>query len=120
MTHAPDNSARFASAPAAQSEGVEAGRILGFILVLLVLLGASVWASTAWFAAVADEARASVAATAMYPELRQTELSAQRLLGRYEALSGEGVYRIPVERAMEILAEEASSDVRITTEIRLR
>ena len=96
---------------AVQREGLEAGRIAAFILVLFVAIAVVVWASTGWFAAEADAVRASVAAEAEYPDRRLMDLEAERVLSRYEVLDrDQGIYRIPIERAMEVVARQAMPD----------
>ena len=41
-----------------------------------------------------------------YPELHETEMMGESKISSYEAM-GDGTYRIPIERAMEMEAQEA-------------
>lgn len=96
---------------AVQREGLEAGRIAAFILVLFVAIAVVVWVSAGWFAAEADAVRVSVAAEAEYPDRRLMDLEAERVLSRYEVLDrDQGIYRIPIEHAMEVIARRAMPD----------
>lgn len=91
-----------------EREGLEVGRIAAFVSVVLVLLVLVTWAATRWFAYEANTAHALVAAEATYPELRRVELDAEQLLSRYEVIDREqGIYRIPVEQAMDVLLRDA-------------
>ncbi len=98
-----------------EREGLEAGRIGAFVSVVLILLVLVVLAATRWFVSVSDTAHALVAAEATYPELRRVELDAEQLLSRYEVIDrAQGIYRIPVERAMDVLLRESHADTTTT------
>ena len=48
-----------------------------------------------------------MAASGEYSELRQTEISAAEQLSQYEVISEEqGIYRIPIERSISLIANE--------------
>ncbi len=91
-----------------QHEGIEARQIIGFIFFLIIAIGLVVWGAMDWFESVADQAYEDVASDLDYPELRQVELSATQLLNHYEVINAaQGVYRIPVDRALDLIVEEA-------------
>ena len=92
-----------------QHEGIEAGPIVAFIFLLIIAIGAVVWVAAQWFESVAEEAHHEAAATATYPELRQVELAATQLLNQYEVINADqGVYRIPIDRAIDLIVDEAT------------
>lgn len=91
-----------------QYEGVGAGPIIAFIFVTIVFIGLVVWVAMGWFMAEAQQAHAEAAAGLNYPDLRQVELSAARLLNQYEVVdAAQGVYRIPLDRAIDLIVDEA-------------
>jgi len=101
-----------------EREGIEAAPIGIFVFALLIGLTCIVLLSTWWFQAEVDTAQATVNATARYPALQQTEITARQQLNRYEVLNREqGIYRIPLERAMELQAAEASPTGNFTREL---
>lgn len=90
-----------------EAEGVEAGQILGFVVataVTLVLLVVTLFILTG---RMAEGTREALTTEAEYPDLRETELEAARQLGQYEVLDAEeGVYRIPIDRAINLMVDE--------------
>ncbi len=91
-----------------QHEGIEARQIIFFVFFLIIAIGLFVWGATSWFKSVADQAYEDASSNLDYPELRQMELSAARLLNQYEVVdAAQGVYRIPVDRALDLIVEEA-------------
>ncbi len=111
---------RWASQPAAQREGIAAGQLVVFLLGTLFLIGAGVWGASAWFRWEVDVAQHQAAEAARYPELRRAESHAQDRLRRYGIVNeAEGVFQIPVARAMEVLAqEEPPPEAVLTAEVR--
>lgn len=105
-----------------EHEGVEAGQILGFALATAVALGLAIFALFQYVDIVADETRFTATGSSGYPELREAELNATRQLSQYGVVDEqEGVYRIPVDRAIEIMANEArQSDGEYSSELNLR
>ena len=91
-----------------EHEGIEAGQIMGIaggvllaiILMIITLLMAVDLEATEQREAVVDASR--------YPDLQETEAQAMERLNQYGVVEGEeGVYRIPIDRAMQIIANEA-------------
>lgn len=89
-------------------EGVEAGQIIGiaaaigvaFLIIIPLLL-------FIWFGNVTQETRRQAAAGAQNPELQRIETEATRLMNQYEIVDEEeGIYRIPVDRAMQQMVEQ--------------
>ena len=91
-----------------QHEGIEAGQIVAFVFLLIIIIGVFVWVASLWFESVADQTHQEAAATSTYPELRQVELAATQLLNQYEVINADqGVYRIPIDRAIDLIVDEA-------------
>ncbi len=94
--------------PHVEQEGIEAGQILGFVIVIAVLIGLAVVALFQYTDLTAQEVLVEATDQGVYPELDEIRLHATVLLTQYEALAGtEGRYRIPIVRAMELMAQEA-------------
>ena len=91
-----------------EHEGVEAGQILGITLAIAASIVMIVIVLFQWTRIVEMETRVEAAGISGYPELHQNELEAQRMIREYGVVDGEaGVYRVPVERAMELMVQEA-------------
>ncbi len=94
--------------PHVEQEGIEAGQILGFVVVIAFLIGLAVVALFQYTDLTAQEALVKATDQSAYPELEEIRLHATMLLTQYEVLAGtEGRYRIPIGRAMELTAQEA-------------
>lgn len=94
--------------PHVEQEGIEAGQILGFVIMIAFLIGLVVVALFQYTDLTAQEVLVEATDQGVYPELDEVRLHATVLLTRYEALAGtEGRYRIPIVRAMELMAQEA-------------
>ena len=106
-----------------EHENVGAGQILGFmfaIIAVLVLIIIFVFTIVNISENLALQERI---ATQDYPVLRQTEAEAANQLTQYEIINDEeGVYRIPIHRAIDLMAREAQEDTARTysPELRLR
>lgn len=96
-----------------EHEGIEAGQILGFALATAVAIGLAVFALFQYVHIVSNDVRYTAAGLSGYPELRQVELEATQRLSQYGPVEGEeGVYRIPIDRAIELMAQEAQEEER--------
>ncbi len=91
-----------------QYEGVGAGAIMGFIFLCVILIGGVVWVGMNWAESEVQQAQEAAAADLNYPELRQAELTAARQLNQYEVIdAAQGRYRIPIDRAIDLMVREA-------------
>lgn len=91
-----------------QHEGIEAGQILGFILATVVALGLTIFALIGYVDIATQTVRAAAAGASGYPERTQLELQGTRALTQYGVVDAEqGIYRIPIDRAIELMANEA-------------
>lgn len=89
-------------------EGVEAGQIMGFAGVVIVALVIIVCVLFFWITSVAQTTQEAQTDAAFYPELRETETRAAQQLRQYELVSErDSTYRIPIDEAMRIVADEA-------------
>lgn len=94
--------------PHVEQEGIEAGQILGFVIMIAFLIGLAVVALFQYTDLTAQEVLVEATDQSAYPELEEIRLHATLLLTQYEPLAGtEGRYRIPIARAMELMAREA-------------
>jgi hypothetical protein len=91
-----------------QHEGVEAGQILGIALAVLAALVVAIIVVFQWTGIRSQHAAQSMVGAAPYQELREIRTEATRLLGQYDVVEGQpGVYRIPIDRAIDLMATEA-------------
>lgn len=102
-----------------EHEGIEAGEILGLVIAIAVALGLSVFTLFQYVDLTAQAARAEATGRSGYPELREHQLHALQRLTQYEAI-GNGRYRIPIDRAMELMANEARQGAEYSSELELR
>lgn len=94
-----------------EHEGVEAGQIIGFALATAVALVLSIFALFQYFDVTAESVRFEMAGMSGYPELRESRFEATRKLSQYGAVENEADrFRIPIDRAMELMANEAHQD----------
>lgn len=91
-----------------EHEGVEAGEILGLTLAVAVALAFSIVALFQYVDITAQAARYEVAGVSGYPDLRENRFKATQKLSQYGAVEGaEDRYTIPIDRAIELMANEA-------------
>ncbi len=88
-------------------EGVEAGQILGIAAAILLAVILIVFTLFFWVDNVSQSQSRAVVGLSGYPELRETEVEAARLLDQYEVVSEEErTYRIPIQEAMDLIVNE--------------
>lgn len=91
-------------------EGVEAKQIMGFVLAVAIALIVIVVIMFTYASVVTQEARRSVGARSQYFELNETRRAAEEQLMNYEVIDEEaGRYRIPIDRAMELMVQESQN-----------
>ncbi len=94
--------------PHVEPEGVEAGQILGFVITISILVVLAIVALFQYTDRTAQAVLTEAAGQGVYPELEEVRLHAAMLLTQYEALDGpEERYRIPIERAMQRMVQDA-------------
>ena len=93
-----------------EHEGIEASQILALTVVTIVIIGVLIAVLFQLYGSTTSNLRQDVASTANYPELRETRVEAERLLTQFERVENEeGVYRIPIDQAMEQLVRESEA-----------
>ncbi len=106
-----------------QHEGIGVGGVLGFVLATLALIALAVVFVVFYAGVVTQETRTRTAEALDYPDLREVEARAAGQLNRYEVLDPAARrYRIPIDRAMALTADEAYRQPGgdFSTELRLR
>lgn len=89
-------------------EGIEAGQIMAIALTILMTIGIVVVILFMWTTTTSQAIRQAAIDPSGYTELRETEAQAAQKLNQYGVIDREnGVYRIPIERAMDIVANQA-------------
>lgn len=88
-------------------EGIAATQILAIAVSVLLVIGVAVVVLFSWAGQIGQQAGEVSVDPGRYSELREAEIEAARQLEQYEVVNEEdGVYRIPIDRAMEIIANE--------------
>lgn len=88
-------------------EGIAASQIMAIAVSILVVILIAVAVLFGWYGQVRQEAQASATNEQNYEMLQQSEMEAQQDLTQYEVVDEEeGVYQIPIDRAMDIIATE--------------
>lgn len=91
-----------------ENEGIQAGAILTFMFVMAIIIGIAVTIVFNLTNLVAQDVYDTAATEMTYPEAREARAGAAAQLNQYEVLDQEqGVYQIPVDRAMELMLNEA-------------
>jgi hypothetical protein len=88
-------------------EGVAASQIMAISASIIFVVLVAVAILFGWFGQVSQNRQAEVADQQTYPQIRQAELEAEQQLQRYGVVDGEeDTYRIPIDRAMDLIATE--------------
>jgi hypothetical protein len=88
-------------------EGIAANQIMAIAVSILVVILIAVAVLFGWYGQVSQETRASATNEQNYEMLQQSETEARQDLTQYEVVDEEeGVYQIPIDRAMDVIATE--------------
>ncbi len=88
-------------------EGVAASQIIGISASIIVVVLVAVAILFGWFGQVSQNEQISAVERQQYRQIRQAELEATQQLQQYGVVDeDEGVYRIPIDRAMDLIATE--------------
>lgn len=91
-----------------EHEGIEAAQILGLTLAIAMALALAIFALFQYFNITAQSARFEAAGISGYPALRENNFEALQKLSGFAAVEGEeDRYRIPIDHAIELMANEA-------------
>lgn len=103
-----------------EHEGIEAGQILGFILAIAVALGLAVFTLFQYADLTAQAALVEATERSGYPELREHRLRALERLTQYDVVDPQlERYRIPIDRAMELMANDEREGAIYSPELQL-
>lgn len=88
-------------------EGVAASQIMAISASIIFVVLVAIVILFGWFGQVSQNQQAAAAQQQTYPQIRQAELEAEQQLQQYGVVDGEeGTYRIPIDRAMDLIATE--------------
>lgn len=88
-------------------EGVAASQIMGISASIILVVLVAVAILFGWFAQVSQSQRSAIAGQQTYQQIRQAETEAAQTLQQYGVVDAEeGTYRIPIDRAMDLMATE--------------
>ena len=88
-------------------EGIAANQIMAIAVSILVVILVAVVVLFGWYGQVAQETQAEANSAQNYEMLQQAEMEAQQALTQYKVVDEEeGVYQIPIDRAMDVIATE--------------
>lgn len=88
-------------------EGIAASQIMSISVAILVVILVAVVVLFGWYWQVAQERRAEASDMGNYQLLQEIQTQQEQALTQYGVVDeGEGVYRIPIDRAMDIVATE--------------
>ncbi len=94
-----------------EHEGIEARQVVGIVAAIFIGLAILIAGAVSWIKVAVHERQVEAAAEATYPELREVELRAARQLNHYEVIDAEqGIYRIPIDHAMDLIVNEAHQE----------
>lgn len=88
-------------------EGVATRQIMGISVSIIVVVLVAVSILFGWFEQVSNEAQTAAVDAQKYEQIRQAEIEAEETLQQYGVVNEEeGRYRIPIDRAMDLIATE--------------
>jgi hypothetical protein len=88
-------------------EGIAANQIMAIAVSILVVIMVAVVVLFGWYGQVTQETRSQADSAQNYELLQQAEMEAQQELEQYKVVDEEeGIYQIPIGRAMEVIAGE--------------
>lgn len=88
-------------------EGVASSQITGISVSIIVVILTAVAILFGWFEQVSNSVQSATAEAQDYEQLRQAEVEATQQLQQYGVVDEEeGRYRIPIDRAMDLIATE--------------
>ncbi|NNF02869.1 MAG: hypothetical protein HKN17_00275, partial [Rhodothermales bacterium] len=89
-------------------EDINAGQLIAVIGFVTLLIAVLVTAALSITLLRFDRAQAEVTEQTGYPNLQETRMNGLAQLNRYEVVDREAkIYRIPIERAMQLVVEES-------------
>lgn len=94
--------------PGVEDEDINAGQLIAIVGFVTFLIAVLVVVAVSITMLRFDRAKADVTEQTGYPNLQETRMDGMAQLNRYEVVDSEAkIYRIPIERAMELVVEES-------------
>lgn len=94
-------------------EGIAASQIMAIAVSILAVILVAVAVLFGWYGQVRQEAQAASTNEQNYEMLQRAQVEAQQDLTQYEVVDEEeGVYQIPIDRAMDVIATEEYQQAR--------
>ncbi|PSQ86728.1 MAG: hypothetical protein BRD30_09440 [Bacteroidetes bacterium QH_2_63_10] len=88
-------------------EGVAASQIMGVSVSIILVVLVAVAILFGWYGQVSQDKKAVAMEQQQYRQIRQAEMEATKKLQQYGVVDKEeDVYRVPIDRAMELIATE--------------
>lgn len=88
-------------------EGIAASQIMAIAVSILVVILVAVVVLFGWYGQVSQDTRAEFSNTQNYELLQETRTEQEATISKYGVVDEEkGVYRIPIDRAMDVVATE--------------
>jgi hypothetical protein len=88
-------------------EGIAANQIMAIAVSILLVILVAVVVLFGWYGQVTQETQAQADSAQNYEMLRQAEMEARQELQQYRVVDEEeGIYQIPIDRAMDVIATE--------------
>jgi hypothetical protein len=88
-------------------EGIAANQIMGIAVAILVVILVAVIVLFGWYGQVAQDTQAAMTDTDNYQLLQEIRTEQEAAISQYGVVDEEeGVYRIPIDRAMDVVANE--------------
>ena len=106
MTEAPN--AGHQTHPGVEDEDIDAGQLIAIVGFVTFLIAVLVTAALSITMLRFDRAQYEATGQTGYPNLQETRMNGMAQLNRYEVVDREAnIYRIPIERAMQLVVEES-------------
>jgi len=88
-------------------EGIAANQIMAIAVAILVVILVAVIVLFGWYGQVSQDTRSAMSDTENYQLLQEIRTEQEAALSQYGVVDGEeDVYRIPIDRAMDVVASE--------------
>lgn len=97
-------------------EGIAASQIMAIAVAIITVILVAVVVLFGWYGQVTQDLEAEKSSMEHYELRQELETKAQKTLGQYGVVDKEeGVYRIPIEEAMDVVATEEYKQTRSTS-----
>ncbi len=91
-----------------EKRDVNVSKIIAYTILVLIFIGGVIIGVTEYFNYYAHKLEYQVILSKPSDELKELRARENKILNNYELLDySKGIYRIPIERAMKLMADEA-------------